>query len=88
MRKFYTSELEHLMQLHFSRLSEKEKRQYAAIEAKKLSYGGKTYISKLLGISRNSIEKGIREVKNPSLYEEIPSDKQRRPGGGRKKFLL
>jgi hypothetical protein len=43
MRKFYTSEVEHLMQLHFNRLSEKEKRQYAAIESQKLSYGGNVY---------------------------------------------
>ena len=86
MRKFYTSEIEHLMQLHFKHLSEKEKRHYAAIEAQKLSYGGKTYISKLLGICRNRIDKGIKELKNPSLYEEIPPNKQRRPGGGRKKF--
>jgi hypothetical protein len=87
MRKFYTSEVEHLMQLHFNRLSEKEKRHYAAIESQKLSYGGKTYISNLFGICRNRIEKGIKELKTLSLYNEIPLDKQRRPGGGRKKNL-
>lgn len=87
MRKFYTPESELLMQLHCSRLSGKDKRQYAAIEALKLTYGGKMYISKLFNISRNTIEKGILELRNPSLYEEIPLGKQRRPGGGSKKIL-
>lgn len=87
MKNFYPSETELLMQLHFSRLSTKDKRQYAAIESQKLSYGGKMYISKLLKISRNTIEVGIKELKNPSFYEQIPLGKQRRNGGGRKKIL-
>ena len=44
MKQFYSKELEQILQLHCSRLSEKEKRHYAALEALKLGYGGKTYI--------------------------------------------
>jgi len=50
MKTFYNSETEQLMQLHFSRLSEKEKRQYAGIESQKLRFGGKIYICKLFKI--------------------------------------
>lgn len=72
-----------LMQVHFSRLSEKDRRQYAAIEALKFERGGNSYISSLLGIDRGSIIDGIKELTNPT--EQVPSDKQRRPGAGRKK---
>lgn len=71
------------MQLHFSRLSEKDRRQYAAIEALKFERGGNTYISNLLGIDRGSIIDGIKELTNPT--EQTLSGKQRRSGGGRKK---
>lgn len=71
------------MQVHFSRLSEKDRRQYAAIEALKFERGGNTYISDLLGIDRGSIIDGIKELTNPT--EQVSSDKQRRPGAGRKK---
>lgn len=88
MRKFYSTESEALMQLHYSHLSEKDKRHYAALEVEKLSYGGKTYISHLLKTSRHTINKGLLELKNPLVYEQIPKNKQRRGGGGRKKILL
>ena len=87
MKQFYSKELEQILQLHCSRLSEKEKRHYAALEALKLGYGGKTYISILLNISRTTIEKGILELKDSSFYAQIPQNKQRRSGGGRKKIL-
>ncbi len=50
------------MQLHYSRLSRKDKRTYAAIESMKLGYGGISYISSVLGITRMRIYKGIREL--------------------------
>jgi len=83
----YNSELEQKMVTHFSGLSEKDKRHYAAIEASKLGYGGKRYISLLFGISEFRIRSGINELENPSLLSEIPKGKQRRPGGGRPKIL-
>jgi hypothetical protein len=79
----YDKKTEMLMQLHFNRLLEKDRRQYAAIEALKFERGGNTYISKLFGIDRGSVIDGIKELKNPA--EQIPSDRQRRPGAGRKK---
>lgn len=84
----YTQETEAKMVLHFSQLNEKSKRHYAAIEAVKLGYGGKRYISKLFKLSEICIRKGLRELKNPELLSQIPDGKQRRKGGGRKKKKL
>lgn len=82
----YNQETERLMVEHFSRLSEPLRRQYAYVEAHKLGRGGKTYISKLLGISQKAIRKGEAEVKNPDIMGQIPTGRQRRVGGGRKFF--
>ncbi|MEI8048959.1 MAG: hypothetical protein WCI92_16370 [Bacteroidota bacterium] len=73
-----------LMQLHYSRLSEKGRRQYAALESLKLGRGGTTYISKVLGVDRKTILQGIKELKE-ELLVFTPSDRQRKKGGGRKK---
>ncbi len=83
----YTEETERQMVRSFSSLSEKDKRHYAAVEALKLAYGGRRYISQLFGISEYRLRKGINEIKNPILLAEIPKGKQRRPGGGRRKTL-
>ena len=50
------------MQLHYSRLSEKDRRQYAALESLKLGWGGITYINKILGIDRKTIPQGRKEL--------------------------
>ena len=87
MKQFYNTNTEQLMQLYYSHLSEKDKRHYAAVECKKLGWGGLSYIMKLLKVSQKTIEKGIRELEDPNLYAEIPIGKERRSGGGRKNFL-
>lgn len=81
----YSDKTKMLMQLHYSRLSEKDRRHYAAIEAIKLGHGGTTYISKILSVDRNTIIEGKKELTALAAYEQIPAEKQRRPGGGRKK---
>ena len=73
-----------LMQLHYSRLSEKDRRQYAALESLKLERGGITYISEVLGVDRKTIRQGRKEL-TADLPFAIPQDRQRKPGGGRKK---
>ena len=73
-----------LMQLHYSRLSEKDRRQYAALESLKLGRGGTTYISKALAVDRKTILQGRKEL-TTDLETFIPQGKQRRTGGGRKK---
>lgn len=73
------------MQWYYQSLSEKDRRRYAAIEAKKLGYGGITYISKLLGCNYRTMAKGIEELPNPGV---MSSPRIRRLGGGRKQALV
>ena len=80
----YSKELEQQMQELYRRLSEKNKRQYAAIEALKLSYGGISYIANLFGCSRDTIRVGIKEL---GQEDELPGTRNRKPGGGRKSAL-
>lgn len=84
----YSQETELQMKLFFSELSEKDQRHYAACEATKLGWGGKSYISELFQISHFRIRIGEKELNNPDLLAEIPEGKQRRIGGGRKKKNL
>jgi hypothetical protein len=83
----YSPKTEQLMKQYFSRLPEKERRHYAAIEAQKLGFGGKMYISKLMPINRHALNKGIKELLDQDIFNQIPKGKQRRAGGGRKKNL-
>ena len=80
----YSKELEKQMQELYRRLSEKNKRQYAAIEALKLSHGGISYIAKLFGCSRDTIRAGIKEL---GQEDELPGNRNRKAGGGRKSAL-
>lgn len=82
----YNQATEALILEHYSRLSEPLRRQYAYIESRKLGWGGKTYISTLLGISQKTIRKGGAEVNDPVLIGQIPAGRQRRVGGGGKKI--
>jgi hypothetical protein len=75
------------MQLFYSTLKEREQRHYAAVEAQKLAHGGQKYIQDLLNIHPQTLKSGIDELTNPELFATLPTVKQRRPGGGRKKKL-
>lgn len=87
MIKTYNTEIEGQMLSQFKRLGEKEQRLYAALESRKLGYGGQSYISNLFGITRYRILVGVKELANPELLADIPVGKQRRLGGGRKKKM-
>lgn len=80
----YTEEIDQLMQTMYSRLSEKDRRRYAAVEAKKLGYGGIGYISKLLDIDARTIAQGLADLKEA----QDPAVKRvRKQGGGRKPLI-
>ncbi len=81
----YPEEIEELMRTYYGTLSEKDRRRYAAIEAKKLGHGGITYIAQVLGCAQSTITIGIKELAampDGSGYEA----RIRRPGGGRKSY--
>jgi hypothetical protein len=55
---YYCEEIESEMVKFYISLSEKDKRRYAAIEAKKMGHGGIKYMSELFGCHRNTITEG------------------------------
>lgn len=79
----YTQEIENLIRSTYLQLSEKDRRKYAAIEALKLPRGGKAYLVRLLGCSRNTIKRGIDELRS-SAPESNTENRIRKKGAGRK----
>jgi hypothetical protein len=84
MQPSYSLEIEKQMQEMYSRLSEKDKRLYAGVEALKFFYGGISYIAQLFACSRNTIVRGIVELDGE---ESIPRKRDRKVGGGRKPVI-
>ena len=87
MLKKYDTETEQNMKSVFKTLNEKQKRLYAATEAKKLGHGGNKYISELLSISPKTIYTGQQELKQLEKDPDSNINGIRRPGGGRKKKI-
>jgi hypothetical protein len=58
----YHPSIEQRMKKFYDTLSEKDKRRYAGVEAMKLGRGGVAYITKILGCSRKTVTKGLREL--------------------------
>ena len=77
------AELEQTMRDYCSTLSEKDRRRFAAIEARQLGYGGIQYVAEVLGCSRRTIQRGIGELHE--LSHDPAAGRVRRPGAGRKK---
>ena len=80
---YYSSEITAQMRKLYQSLSEKDRRRYAAIEALKIGEGGISYISRILAADRNTIAKGIKELKSES-DTTFNQHRIRRKGGGRK----
>ena len=71
-----------LCRLNFCRLSrlkwiaEKDKRLYAGVEALKFPYGGISYIAQLFSCSRNTIRRGINELKEKATIPKKRIEKR------------
>jgi hypothetical protein len=64
-------------------LNEYQRRRYLSAEAKSLGRGGITLVSRLSGVSRQTLTDGIKELDSPKT--EIPEHGRcRKAGGGRK----
>lgn len=61
-------------------LNENQKRKYLAAEAESLGRGGVSQISQVLGVSRNTIAAGMKELSGAPA----PCERIRKEGGGRK----
>ena len=64
-----------------SELDERGRRRWAATEARSLGHGGIAAVAEATGLSDRTIRTGIQELEDA---EQLPPDRQRRPGGGRK----
>jgi hypothetical protein len=82
--KRYDETIEHEMRTFYQSLNEKDRRRYAAVEALKLGHGGQVYIAQVLGCDRNTIAKGIGELRHGEVSPD-EGGRIRRAGGGRKR---
>ena len=64
-------------------LNEYQRRRYLSAEAKSLGRGGITLVSRLSGVSRQTLTEGVKELDDPEA-ETPEQGKSRKPGGGRK----
>ncbi|NTW88793.1 MAG: ISAzo13 family transposase [Desulfobulbaceae bacterium] len=65
-------------------LDERQRRLYAAAEAKAIGHGGITVVWKATGVARGSIQQGLKELVQRPEVMEINSRRIRRIGAGRK----
>ena len=61
-------------------LDERQRRLWAASEAKAVGYGGVSLVARMTGLARSTIHVGLAELDSP-----IPTDRVRKPGAGRKR---
>ncbi len=63
----YDQDTQEYMILFFENLSEKDRRHYVAVEAKKLGHGGIEYVGHLFGISVKTVRRGLEELEKKSF---------------------
>jgi transposase len=66
-------------------LSERQRRIWAATEARALPHGGISLVAQATGLSRGTIHAGIRELEVGG-EKELAGERNRRSGGGRKRL--
>ncbi len=76
--KSYPAEIEQHMQRFYQTLSEKDRRRYAAIEARKLGYGGISYICQLFDCDYRAVAHGIEDFHSETALQQLAI---RQPGG-------
>jgi hypothetical protein len=79
----YASEVVEQVRAFYETLSEKDRRRYVAVEARRLGYGGIEYVAEVFGCSQRTIERGLAEL--DKLPHDPAAGRVRRIGGGRKK---
>lgn len=97
----YSTEQEARMRNFYTSLNEKDRRLFAGFEALQFGYGGRNYIARVLGCSRNTVSQGAREISGLSTKEveeqirgresgrqRATKPRIRKPGGGRKPYYV
>ena len=69
------------MRAFYESLNEKDRRRYAAIEARKLGHGGASYIAGVVGCERRLIATGLAELQDQAA---LARTRIRQVGAGRK----
>jgi hypothetical protein len=64
-------------------LDERRRRQWAAVEARDLGWGGISLVARATGLSRPTIMAGLRELDSPVAQRAVEAARVRRPGAGR-----
>src|SRR6476660_5498608 len=67
-------------------VDERVRRLFVAIESLAIGRGGQVAVSRATGVSRTTIQQGIRELQHPEL--RAGKGRVRRPGGGRKSAVV
>ena len=69
-------------------LDERRRRQWAAVEARELGFGGVSLVARATGLSRPTITAGLRELELPTPERTQAAERIRRPGGGRRRLVV
>lgn len=69
------------MNLFLDRLDEQQRRWYAALESKRIGYGGDRLLSEITGMDEKTIRRGREEL--DSSLEDRPAQRVRLAGAGR-----
>jgi hypothetical protein len=75
----YGKDVERRMKEFYRRLSEKDRRWYAAVESDKLGHGGQQYIAALFGVDCKTIRQGLADLE---LTEDAAGEKCRKKAAG------
>src|SRR5512144_1889013 len=70
-------------QLLVPEMDERRRRQWAAVEARELGWGGISLVAQATGLSRPTITVGLRELDRPIAQRAAEAARIRRRGGGR-----
>ena len=66
-------------------LDEQSRRRYVAMEALSLGHGGVSAMSRISGLARSTINRGVAEIR---AGVSAPAGRIRKPGGGRKRKVI
>ena len=69
-------------------LNERQKRLWAAVEAKVLGHGGQTVVEKATGLSRRTLYAGLQELRDGAVQPTLESNRSRHHGGGRQRLAV
>jgi hypothetical protein len=82
----YPPEVEKIMRCLYDSLNEKDRRRFVGFEALRFGHGGRSYIARVVGCSRNTVSRGACEVSG--LPNREVQQRIRKTGGGRKPFQV